>query len=332
MTSTTHEAIDAVPRLGWADTPTPLDPAPGLAAAIGLDELLCKRDDQSGPIRGGTKVRKLDMLLADPRFRDAPSWASVGAVGSSHLLALADAAELLDRELHAYVFWTPVSEGVSESYRALRAGPTRLYTTANRPTLALRWPRALTGPTVGGVPVVPAGGTDPVGTVGTVRAGLELVAQLDALSADEPRPTRLYIAVGSGGAAAGISIGLGLAGVPVEVHAVATVERVFLSRRRLERLQRDAVRLIFGAAGPPAGFAPADVRIRRSFLGRGYGQTTPDSSRCAGLLQAHGLPGEPIYTGKALACLERDACEGEVRRAVFWMTAGGMVLAEAQSF
>ena len=314
-------ALDSIPRLGWPAEPTPLDERPALAAALGLDRLWVKRDDLAGPIRGGSKVRKLDVLLADPRFCEAPAWASVGAIGSSHLLALADAASLMSRSLHAYTFDMPPSHGVQDVVRAISAGSAHVYHRRTRTGLALRWPRAVFGPSIGGVPVIPAGGTDAVGTVGMIRGGLEFVSQIREQASDV-LPDRLYIAVGSGGGAAGVSIALGLAHLPIEVHAVSTVERHLLSRRRFDRVVGDAVRLLFRDAGPPTGFAPARVHMRRGFLGRGYGVATADSDGAAARLRAHGLPGEPIYTGKALACLEHDARAGVVQDAVFWMTAG----------
>ena len=44
--------------------PTPLDPAPRLAAALGLQELWIKRDDLIGLGGGGNKVRKLRYTCA----------------------------------------------------------------------------------------------------------------------------------------------------------------------------------------------------------------------------------------------------------------------------
>ena len=46
--------------------PTPLEPAPRLAAAVGLaaDALWVKRDDLSGLGAGGNKVRKLQYTCA----------------------------------------------------------------------------------------------------------------------------------------------------------------------------------------------------------------------------------------------------------------------------
>src|SRR3989441_8551507 len=45
------------------DWPTPLESAPGLAAACGAAALWLKREDRSSPRCGGNKVRGLEFLL-----------------------------------------------------------------------------------------------------------------------------------------------------------------------------------------------------------------------------------------------------------------------------
>jgi L-cysteate sulfo-lyase len=53
--------------------PTPLEPAPRLAARLGLAELWFKRDDLNGLGSGGNKIRKLQYTCAR-RTRSSP-WA-----------------------------------------------------------------------------------------------------------------------------------------------------------------------------------------------------------------------------------------------------------------
>lgn len=320
---TAIDLLDRAPRLGWVNQPTPLESNRSLAAQVGLAELWCKRDDLAGPVRGGSKARKLDFILARAPFRDADSWASSGAIGSSHLLALADAATVLERRVEAYAFWIPPTDTVLATLKAITDGPASIRYQRTRVGLGLRYPNLFVGSRVAGVPVVAPGGTDPIGTLGMVRAGLELAAQLPS----EP-PSRLYLAVGSGGAAAGIAIGLGLAEVPIEVHAVSVVERVLLSRARFDRVVRSAVAELSHLMPIPAGFAPAPVVIRSEHLGSGYGVATDASTAAAAQLQGASLPGEGIYTGKAFDCLRADAASGVVDRAVFWMSGSGVAGAD----
>src|SRR5262249_62215685 len=120
----------------------------------------------------------------------------------------------------------------------------------------------------GGRAVVPPGATTALGMVGLVRAGLELGAQIRA--GELPEPDRVYVALGSGGTAAGLSVGLGLAGVRTTVAAVAVVERIFAPRARIASLQRQVL-AVLERAGVPAR-EPVPVVIDHAHVGRGYAE------------------------------------------------------------
>ena len=81
---------------------------------LALRSLWVKRDDLCPALLGGTKVRKLDHLLAEPRFATADGWISVGSIGSGHLSALASAAGALKQRLDVITFWQPPSDRVLE--------------------------------------------------------------------------------------------------------------------------------------------------------------------------------------------------------------------------
>lgn len=308
-------AIETLPRLGWVDVPTPLTEHPSLAQQLGLDSLRIKRDDFSRPLCGSSKTRKLDYLLASEPIASAAEWVGVGAIGSGQLVSLVAAAKLLDRRVRPYMFWQEPTPAVLESLAYVASGPTELSYAPSRVQLALTWPRALVGSMMGTAAVVPPGGTSPNGTLGIVRGGLELARQL--LEFGSPIPDRLYVPVGSGGTAVGIALGLGLGGLMTEVHAVSVVERPFLSGWMLRRLQRQTLELL-GQVGLRGESAP--LRIRRSFVGPGYGQGSDASRQGMATLRGEGVPGDDVYSGKAFACLVHDATQGTVARPLFWMT------------
>ena len=64
-------AVDRFPRVRLGHAPTPLDPAPQLGAALGI-ELWIKRADCTGLAFGGNKVRQLEFHLGRRR-RAAPT-------------------------------------------------------------------------------------------------------------------------------------------------------------------------------------------------------------------------------------------------------------------
>lgn len=319
------EALDVLPRLGWVEAPTPISELRSLAEELGLEYLGVKRDDLSSAWLGGTKVRKLDLLLASERYRDATRWASAGAIGSGHLVALSRAAEKLDRRLDAFVFWTDPTEGCLRNLAATASGPTTLHFYANRLALLLARPTVIAGGEVRGVPVIPPGASAPEGVIALALAGLELARQVAA--GELPAPDRVYVPYGTGGTAAGLSIGLGLGGLACRVHAVAATERVVATQGRLERLRASAYELL-RERGVDLSRAPGPVEvvIDRSQLGRGYGRQTRPGVDAVELLAPEGLALEPVYSGKAMAALLADARRGEGGRALFWMTPHGVRL------
>lgn len=308
-----NAALDALPRVGFVTGPSPVTAMPELAAELGLGWLGAKRDDLLPGLVGGTKVRKLDHLLATPPWRDAATWTSVGAIGSGHLVALTAAARVLDRRVHAHLFWTPPTEEARESIAYVACGPTTLSFYKSRMSLALRAPRVVLGAAERGV--VPAGGTTPAGLAGIVRAGLELAAQVAA--GVLPSPDRVMVPLGTGGTAAGLALGLALGGLRPVVHAVAVVERAFSGRRRLHRLTA-ATRAWLAAAG--VGLPePAPLHIDRGHLGDGYARETPAARAACARLRAAGLPLEPVYSGKAMAALLGGAARAG-DRVLVWIT------------
>jgi L-cysteate sulfo-lyase len=82
------------PRVRLAHLPTPLEPAPGLSQALGID-LWIKRDDCTGLAGGGNKTRKLEFLLGDAFEQDADTLVTQGAVQSNHVRQTAAAAAVM---------------------------------------------------------------------------------------------------------------------------------------------------------------------------------------------------------------------------------------------
>lgn len=318
------ETLDAAfPRRGWLSEPTPITPLPHIAAALGLDHLAVKRDDLCGPLHGGTKVRKLDLLLAAPPFSDADGWIAVGGIGSGNVVAATAAAVELGREAHAHLFWTPVSAGVLDNLAFTASNTASITFYRSRVALALRSPALVLSPApvVAGVPAIPPGATTPLAMVGLVRAALELRDQIQA--GELPEPERIYVPLGSGGIAAGLSVGLAFAGLTSRVVAVGVVERALSPASRFRGLQRALIALLEARGLGPVP-RPAPLIIERAQLGRGYAHPTAGSLAACEMMAAEGITLEPVYTGKAMAGLLADAARsaGARRgRVLLWQSA-----------
>src|SRR2546423_1671375 len=102
--------LERVPRLNLATTPTPLMETPRLAAALGLDRLLVKRDDNTGLALGGNKARKLEYLVAAATRAGADLLLTVGAPQSNHCRCTAAAARAAGMDAHFVFNGPPVEE------------------------------------------------------------------------------------------------------------------------------------------------------------------------------------------------------------------------------
>ncbi|MEO7329773.1 MAG: pyridoxal-phosphate dependent enzyme [Minicystis sp.] len=316
-TTLTLRDLDAIPRIGWIDAPTPVTPLPELASALGLSFLGVKRDDLGEALHGGSKPRKLDYLLASPPFADAESWTAAAAIGSGNLVALTAAARELGRRFLAHVFWTEITPGVLDNLAFIAGGSSALTFYRSRLTLALRSPRLFLGPTSAGVPVIPVGSTDGLAMLGAVRAGLELAEQVRR--GEIPEPDRVYVSFGSGGTAVGLWIGLALAGLQTTVASVSAVEWALSTRGRARGLER-ALRAELARWKIEGPTPPSPLLLDHSQVGRGYAVPTKASLAAVEKLAAEGLRLEPSYTGKTMAALFADAKSGTLGKVIFWHT------------
>jgi 1-aminocyclopropane-1-carboxylate deaminase/D-cysteine desulfhydrase-like pyridoxal-dependent ACC family enzyme len=308
----------ALPHAVLGRWPTAVERAtlPGTTA-----DLWIKRDDRSSPIYGGNKVRKLEFLLAGA----AGPVITAGAIGSHHVLATALHARALGRECIAVLVPQPptdharavlglILDTCAEVIRLDRPpeGVADVSRRAASVVLELARSRSAT--------VIPPGGSSPTGALGYVNAGLELAGQVTAGSC--PEPDAIYTPLGTGGTAAGLALGLALAGLATEVVAVRVASRVTGNERFVRSLAGRTHRLL-RRHGLRAPRPPIRLRIVHDAVGRGYGHPTADGIDALRRAEAAGLPCETTYTGKALAVmLDETARDGGRKVRMFLDTYG----------
>lgn len=290
----------AIGHCSLGDWPTPLDPAPALARAAGVDALWLKREDRSG----GNKVRGLEFLLAAAR-PDAV-FVTVGGMGSSHCLATALHAQKLGHQIVLAQFPQPDTDACRAVAAATARAADRVVRSATRFGLPFAIARAWLVARRLGVPHwIPGGGAHPRAVVGHFLGTLELAAQLDA------PPDAIVVPLGTGGTAAGIALGVAWLHWPTRVVAVRVAPTIVANRWRTTRLARQAARHL--------GLPDLQCRIEiRDALGAGYGYPSPAGEGARALAAQHGLRLDPTYGAKAFASLVNSG--GQARRVVFWHT------------
>jgi D-cysteine desulfhydrase len=298
-------------RLG--EWPTPLEPAPGLARALGLAELCVKREDRSSVRAGGNKVRGLEFLFAG--VASGTVFVTVGAAGSTHCLATAVHAARVACRAVLVQFPQPETRESRAVAAACAAHAALVVRARARMTLpAALWAAWRAAGALGGRRRwIPGGGAAPAAVVGQFLAGLELASQVAR------PPDAIVLPLGTGGTAAGLVLAVTELGWPTKIIAVRVAPALVANRWRVHSLARAAARLlarhgvVLGPAARPVPLAVVDG------VGKGYGHPTPEGERARALAATHGLTLDPTYGAKALALLLRGL-PGGVQHAVFWHT------------
>ncbi|MFD9002294.1 pyridoxal-phosphate dependent enzyme [Streptomyces sp. NPDC059582] len=309
--NTTDDASGSPSPVPLGIWPTPVEPLPRLAAALGLGghDLLIKRDDLTGLGGGGNKVRKLEWTVGAALADGADTLVTTGAPQSNHArLTAAAAARLglrsvlvfpgtgsgsqsgnlvLDGLLGARVVWSGAS-GRAALDAAATAVCARLEEEGARPAL------------------IPFGGSSAVGALGYVRCGEELMDQVPDLDT-------AVVALGSGATMAGLVASLGPDRViGVDTGALGDPTPVVAA---------------FVADLLPEPVRPERLRIRGDQIGSGYGTLTEGvKSALTVTARTEGIILDPVYTGRAIAGLMAAVRDGDIRpgRTTVFVHTGGL--------
>ena len=310
-----------LPWLPLGSCPTPVEHLPELSKEL-QSSVWVKRDDRSGHAYGGNKVRKLELLLAEAVARGKRTVITLGAYGSHHGLATAIYARQLGLACELVLHPQPLTDHVLDDLLADHALGARLIR-VSRPTLGVLRARARAIRADRGY-LIPGGGSSPLGAIGFVDAGLELGAQVRR--GELPAPDLVFVAAGTCGTAAGLALGLELAGLhTTRLVAVRVVPAILANLINVRRLERGALRLLrrAGLAAPPR--RPTDVVLDAQELGPGYGRQTASGQAAVERFARHGIELESTYTGKAAAALLRwTARPARGRTVLFWNTYNGV--------
>jgi D-cysteine desulfhydrase len=297
-----------------------------LGAAVGYADLWIKRDDVSAQPYGGNKPRKLEFLLAKALAAGDGAVVTMGGIGTNHGLATAAYAQQAGLACHLVLFDQPVTDYVKKNIRLFHHFGAQCHYAGGYATTAWMVAKELVSSRIGeGAPtaLIPAGGTNALGTLGFVDAALELADQVRAGVMPEPR--FIFCAAGSCGTYAGLSAGIKLAGLRTRVVGVRVVDRVVVNRRNILRAANGALGLLRDAgvaSVASVSVESSDITLVHSQFGGEYGRVTPEGREAVALCARHGIAIETTYTGKTFAGM-REFLSGHSARlgpALFWNT------------
>ena len=291
-------------RLACVPTPQHRVAAPGLPPGV---ELWLKRDDLTGCELSGNKVRKLELLLADALASGCDCVATIGGIQSNHCRATAVAARLLGLDAHLLL---RTDSAAAEADPGLGGNllPARLAGAAVHLVTKEEYSRLGAAPllqALGGALraqgrrpcLIPLGGSSALGTLGYLQCVAEI--QESAAAAGQQPPSHVALACGSGGTAAGVALGVALAGLPTKVVAFGVCDS--------PQYFYDHIDALFAQLGAPGGLRARDCLRLVQARGGGYAVSREaELDSVAAFGAATGVALDPVYTGKAYHGLLTD--------------------------
>jgi len=320
-----RRAVEALPRVRIAVTPTPLQAAPRLGAAVGIRSLFVKREDLTGLAFGGNKARELEYLIAEAVRSGADTFVAGGGVAqSNHARQCAAAAraaglrpvlvlrrglrgdaatgnQLITRLLCDEIHWVDDDPEVED----------RQSTSARMDEVAAELAAA------GHRPWVLHSSMHPLAAAAYVAAGIELIDQLDAVGVHDAH----LVCTSMGATHVGLRMAVDTIRPSWKVTAIGW-------RPLLPGLEEQLRRL----AAETAATLEVDVDVAESgyrtidFGGPAYGVSSPSGNAAIRLAaRTEGLLLDPVYTGKGLAGLIDAVATGTIdgAAAVVFVHTGG---------
>jgi 1-aminocyclopropane-1-carboxylate deaminase/D-cysteine desulfhydrase-like pyridoxal-dependent ACC family enzyme len=318
--------LEHLPRLRFANLPTPLEEAPRLAKELGGPKIYIKREDLSGLAFGGNKTRLMEYVMADLLARGVDAVVACAAAQSNKLREVAACAArfglravlLVDDERPRA---TP--QGNLLLFELLGAEVRFLGRPPHDVLRAQREVQAELERAGHKVEVLDRSlGYGALATAAYVDAACELVDQCAGQGID---PDRVFVTAGGGATIAGLVLGLKHRGCRARVVGVSILQQpADIAAGALDLAKRCASLLGIGTEVTAADFTVLDQ------IAPGYGVLTPEVAAAIRLVATrHGILLDPVYNGKTMAGLIdqiRSGAIGADETVVFMDTGGGPAL------
>jgi D-cysteine desulfhydrase len=291
-------------RQSYIQYPTPIEPMPALAKALGKDvNLFVKRDDLLPGAGGGNKTRKLEFCIADALEKGADTIITCGAIQSNHCRLTLSWAVKEGLDCHLVL-----EERVEGTYDRKAAGNNFLYQLLGVKSIevvkggtdmaAAMDEKAARLKAKGRTPyIIPGGASNAIGALGYAACALETLTQLNDAQLDVDH---IILPSGSTGTHAGMVAGLtGLnAGIPVSGINVS----------RAKEIQEEMVFSLAGETAAKLGILNPvkrdDVVCFDQYVGPGYSLPTDAMVEAVTLFaRTEAILLDPVYSGKAAAGL-----------------------------
>jgi len=303
--------------------PTPIHELRRTSVALEGARIYIKRDDLTGAVLSGNKIRKLDFLLAEARKTMCDVVITCGGNQSNHARTTAVAAAqlgmkallflknnmtlpfegnlLLNKMVGADIHYISAEEYARVD--ALMAEAARDYDKRGLKAY-----------------VIPEGGSNALGAMGYVRAAEEIARQLKRMKL---KIDSVVVPVGSGGTYAGLLVGKYVFDLPAEIYGVNVCDDKRFFTRKIAGLVEEMLTQF----SVPVNFNKQDIRIIDGYVGKGYGLSSqPEIDLIKRVAKSDGIILDPVYTGKAMLGLAEEMKGGVLRenKTILFVHTGGI--------
>lgn len=320
------ELFTNIPRQRLINLNTPIERLDRLRESIpGAPQLWIKRDDLTGYLGGGNKLRKLEYVMADALSLGTTTILTNGSITSN----LARTTALVARRFGLkceLILSGGDPEAARANWRVAEQLNVKLHRVASSDRRASRMQEVARELEERGERVyqIPLGASNEIGSFGMVAAFEELGFQQLELGLQFDK---IVFATSSGGTQAGVEVGkrlfnyrdLRLLGISADDPFDVIKENIF-----------KAVGPMLSSLGKSEAPTWGELYVDDDFVGEGYAVPTRESQEAAQLFaETEGILLDPVYTSKAAAgliayCRERRFKETD--RVLFWHTGGVLTL------
>ena len=318
--------LSVLPRVRFANLPTPLQELPNLSKVLKGPRIFVKRDDMTGLAFGGNKTRKLEYLMPDALADKADYIVTSAGFHSNWCTQTAAAARRLGMKI------VLIKTGPKEGYEPENCDGNHLLHFLQGAEIKVVKPESAQKveqetmeqlKAEGHRPyLLTATGSTPPGVAGYINAMLELLQQSVELGINIDY---LVHATGSGGTQSGLIIGAKAFNTNIKIIGSTTGSRPKDEQIEIvSNIIDESLRFLH----LERRITEEDIIVYDQYAGDGYGFMTEGRAEAIKIVaEAEGLFLDPVYTGPAMACLIGLCRDGFFRpeNVVVFLHTGGSV-------
>ena len=330
--SSALELFTHVPRYRLLNLHTPVERLDRLRQAIpGALQLWIKRDDLTGYLGGGNKLRKLEYVIAHALARGATTIVTTGSITSNLVRVTALVAKRLGLNCEVILSGGD-PQAARANWRVTELLGVKVHRVAASNQRAARMKEVAQELEERGERVyqIPLGASNEIGSFGMVAAFEELGLQQLELGKEFDA---IVFATSSGGTQAGLEVGKRVFNYPnLRLLGVSADDPADTIKQNVLQAVGPMLARLGGSDVPGRSDVPAagELFVDDAFIGEGYAMPTKESREAFSLFaETEGILLDPVYSSKAAAGLLAYCRKGRFQptdRVLFWHTGGTLTL------